>query len=349
MDNQQLKKDNDISKWNELLTKNHDGGNVFQMAELAETKRKNGWMPRYLVIGGVAVTILEKAVFAHGKFWYLPKGPGVTTTAQLEKLLPELRTVAKEYGVFAVKIEPEITETDESRQVLAGLGLVPTAAVQPNSSTVIIDLSPSLEEVLSALNQKGRHAIKRAERDGVTAKPVDLTEENMKLMFDLLSETAAGRFESSIRTYEYYKEFWQRFAADGHGQLFFAYFEGEVVSAAYCLCLGDKGLYKDGASVRKKTAYGASHLLQWEIITWMKERGVTSYDLCGAPHSSAINDESHKFYGVGRFKTSFNKHVTDYVGCYDLVVNPGAYKRWQQFGQRLIVSLTWRLKQQQWF
>ena len=77
-----LQGSDDIANWDDLLTQNPDGGNVFQMAELAETKRKNGWMPRYLVISDVAVTILEKAVFAHGKFWYLPKGPGVTTTVQ---------------------------------------------------------------------------------------------------------------------------------------------------------------------------------------------------------------------------------------------------------------------------
>lgn len=339
----------DIVAWDERLTHNPDGGNVFQMAELAETKRRGGWMPRYLIIGGVAVTVLEKTVFLHGKFWYLPKGPGVIDLNELNRLLPELRETAKKHGVFVVKLEPELLESDATRQALKDTGLISTPAIQPNSSTVIIDLTPDLDSVMVALNQKGRHAIRRAERDGVTAKPVDLTDENMKIMFDLLSETATGRFEASIRDYAYYKEFWQSFAANSHGQLFFAYYAGEVVSAAYCLLLGHKGLYKDGASVRKKTAYGASHLLQWEIMTWMKSRGVTSYDLCGAPHSSAIDDESHKFYGVGRFKTSFNKHITDYVGCYDLVINPRVYTLWQNIGERLALSLSWRLKHQQWF
>lgn len=339
----------EIATWDELLANNPDGGNVFQATEMAETKRRGGWQPRYLMAGDIAVTALEKQVFAHGKYWYLPKGPGVKTVDGLIEVIPALRELAKKEGVFAVKFEPEIIESDDTHAALRDLGLVKTPVVQPNSSTVIIDLSPSLDDIMANFNQKGRHALKRAERDGVTAKPVDLTEENMKIMFDLLNDTAAGRFEASIRSFDYYKEFWQSFAANGRGQLFFAYFDGKVVAAAYCMYLGKKGLYKDGASVRERTAYGASHLLQWEIMKWMKTKGVTSYDLCGAPHSSAINDESHKFYGVGRFKTSFNKHVTDYVGCYDLVINPSAYRRWQQFTQRLVVSLTWRLKKRQWF
>lgn len=344
-----LATDDEIAKWDELLVQNPDGGNVFQSAKLAETKRANGWTPRYLFIDSLAITVLEKPVLLHGKFWYLPKGPGVTDVNALLPLLPELKEFAAKQGVFAVKIEPEIPEQDETKAQLVKAGLVHTRAVQPNTSTVVIDLSPSLDEIMAAFNQKGRHAIHRAERDGVTATPVELTEENMKIMFDLLTETAAGRFESSLRSYEYYKGFWQNFAQDGHGALFFAYLDGKVVAAAYSMYLGKKGLYKDGASVREKTAYGASHRLQWEIIKWMKERGVESYDLCGAPHSSDANNPDSPFYGIVRFKTSFNKHITDYIGAYDLIVTPAKYKLWQKIGQRLAISLSYRLKRQQWF
>lgn len=344
-----LATDDEIAKWDELITENPDGGNVFQSAKLAETKRTGGWTPRYIFIDSLAITVLEKPVLLHGKFWYLPKGPGVTNIAALLPLLPELKAFAATQDVFAIKIEPEILEQDETKAQLASAGLVRTRAVQPNVSTVIIDLSPSLDEIMAAFNQKGRHAIHRAERDGVTAHAVPLTDENMKLMFDLLTETAAGRFESSVRSYEYYKKFWQNFARNDQGSLFFAYLNGDVVAAAYSMYLGKKGLYKDGASVREKPAYGASHRLQWEIIKWMKARGVESYDLCGAPHSQDVNNPESSFYGIGRFKTSFNKHITDYIGAYDLIVTPAKYKLWQKIGQRLAISLSYRLKRQQWF
>lgn len=338
-----------VLQWDEMIVQNPDGGNVFASREVAETKRRNGWLPRYATFDEMPVTILEKHVPLLGKYWYLPKGPGETSISALKVLLPEIQRFATENGVFAVKIEPEIPESEETHPELAALGLVKTSPVQPNVSTVIIDLSSSLEEVMKNFNQKGRHAVRRAERDGVVARAVELTDENMKTMYDLLVDTAAGRFESSVRDLEYYKTFWKAFAESGHGQLFFAYFEDKVVAGAYAMYLGQKGLYKDGASIRERTAYGASHLLQWVIMTWMSERGVTSYDLCGAPHSSRINDESHPFYGVGRFKTSFNKHVTDYVGCYDLPVKPLQYKLWSKIGQRLVISLTWRLTHAQWF
>ena len=339
----------EIESWDSLLTANPDHGNVFQSRALAETKQLGGWKPRYLMCDQLALTVLEKYVPFLGTYWYLPKGPGVTTETEVIALTAALREFAASQGVFAIKLEPEVRETPEAQQALESTGLIRTHAIQPNVSTVIIDLSPSLDEVMASFNQKGRHAIHRAERDGATAAAVELTEENMRTMYNLLRDTAAGRFESSLRSYEYYKEFWTRFSAQGRGSLFFAHVEGKVVAAAFCMYLGTKGLYKDGASIREKIVYGASHLLQWEVIKWMKSRGVESYDLCGAPHSSRINDETGPFYGIGRFKTSFNKQVTDYVGCYDIVVNPRAYHLWQRIGQRIVISLHYRLKHDQWF
>jgi len=347
--NMRFATDEEIPRWDELLANNLDGGNVFQSSEMAEAKRLNGWRPRHFFADTTAITILEKTIPILGAYWYLPKGPGLTDLETLTTFIPELQRFAEDNSVFCIKIEPEIIESDAAKSALRPLGLIHTDPVQPNVSTVILDLSPTLDDIMVGLNQKGRHAIHRAERDGVTAQAVDLTDDNARIMYDLLTVTAKGRFEASVRSFEYYSTFWHTFADEGKGSLFFAYFEGKVVAAAFCMYLGTKGLYKDGASVRERTAYGASHLLQWEAIKWMKNHGVTSYDLCGSPHSSAINDESNKFYGVGRFKTSFNKHVTDYIGCYDLPINPTSYKIWHRIGQRVVLSLSWRLKHTQWF
>ena len=184
-----------------------------------------------------------------------------------------------------------------------------------------------------SLPQKGRHAIRRAERDGVTIERVPSDEKNCKLMYKLLKETAEGQF--AIRSYDYFKAFWQRFEKAGYGQLFFASFEGKVVAGAYAMSYGKKSTYKDGASVRQRTAYGASHLLQWHVISWAKEKGATTHDFCGAPPSDRINDPTHPHYGVGLFKLAFNKTVVDYIGCYDWVIHKFNYTAWTKLGERV--------------
>jgi lipid II:glycine glycyltransferase (peptidoglycan interpeptide bridge formation enzyme) len=262
-------------------------------------------------------------------------------------MLSELKDFAYKNGVFAIKVEPELEKTDNAVKALGELGLRAVPSIQPNSSTVLIDLTPGLDTIMAGLNQKGRHAIRRAERDGVTVKRMDTADENCKIFYDLLSETASGVF--IIRPYEYFKQFWQTFAEAQMGQLFFADVDGQVVAAAYALVFGSKSIYKDGASVRKQTVYGASHLLQWHIMQWAKEQGSKEHNLYGSPPRDQANDESHPYYGVGRFKTSFNKQITDYVGAYDLVVRPRQYGWWVKFGERATKSLWWRAHHESWY
>lgn len=340
-----LATDDEIAKWNDLILNNPDRGNFLQGLEFAEQKKSTGWEPVYITDGTLAITAHEKHVFGLGKLWYLPKGPGVTSAETLAKTLEDITSLAREHDVFAVKIEPELPK--KATFELLKQGLSPVSPVQPNFSTVTVDISADLDTVLSSLNQKGRHAIRRAERDGVSIERVESSEENCEEFYGLLAATAAGSF--SIRSYEYYKTFWQRYAQAGLGQLFFAYVDGEIVAAAYGIVFGTKSTYKDGASVRERSVYGASHLLQWHVIQWAKENGSQIYDLCGTPPSDQINNPDHKHYGIGHFKTSFHKEVTDYVGAFDLPINTFAYTIWTRIGERLILRAHWRKYSESWY
>lgn len=323
--------DEEIANWDSLILKNPDGGNVFSSFEYSEIKKLTHYTPRYMIVGPLAVTILEKSTPPLGKFWYLPKGPGVTSSKHLMDALKAIKPLAKKAGVFAIRIESELDRS--SRNTIARHGLRKAAPVIPNPSTITIDISPSLDTILTSLPQKGRHAIRRAERDGVTVEKVSVTEKNAKKMYALLAETAEGQF--GIRSYNYYKTFWKTFADSGKGQLFFAYFEGKVVAGAYAMVLGTKSTYKDGASIRKRTAYGASHLLQWNVISWAKSKGALVHDFCGSPPSDEIGNSQHPHYGVGLFKLSFSKNVVDYIGCYDFIISRSRYAAWNKLGERV--------------
>lgn len=321
----------EIANWDSLIIANPDGGNVFSSLEYSEVKKLTNYTPRFIISGKLAVTVLEKQTPPLGRLWYLPKGPNVTSSKELFDTLRSLKSLAKKAGVFAIRVESELDRACQG--TLERHGMKKAAAIIPNPSTITLDISTPLEEVLAAMPQKGRHAIRRAERDGVTITSVKTTEANCKIMFRLLSDTAEGQF--GIRSYNYYKEFWQSFEKAGMGQLFFAHFEGKVVAGAYAMTLGKKSTYKDGASVRERTAYGASHLLQWRVIEWAKSRGVTLHDFCGSPPSDEINNPNHPHHGVGMFKTAFNKQVTDYIGCYDYVISVAQYKIWKKIGERI--------------
>lgn len=321
----------EIADWDSLIIANPDGGNVFSSLEYSKVKKLTNYTPRFIISSKLAVTVLEKQTPPLGRLWYLPKGPNVTSSKELFDTLKSLKPLAKKAGVFAIRVESELDRACQG--TLERHGMKKAAAIIPNPSTITLDISAPLEKVLAAMPQKGRHAIRRAERDGVTITSVKTTEANCKIMFKLLSDTAEGQF--GIRSYNYYKEFWQSFEKAGMGQLFFAHFESKVVAGAYAMTLGKKSTYKDGASVRERTAYGASHLLQWRVIEWAKSRGVTLHDFCGSPPSDEIGNSNHPHHGVGMFKTAFNKQVTDYIGCYDYVISVAQYKIWKKIGERI--------------
>lgn len=330
--------DEEVATWDQRVVHNPDKGNFLQGKQFALLKSASGWRPRYLTVNKLSILALEKRVWGLGKLWYLPKGPGVQTIEQLEILLDPLYNLAKAAGVFAIKFEPELLKTEVSEHGLQKLGLTPVRPIQPNFSTVVVDISENLETVLKKMPQKGRYAIKRAERDGVTIEQVEATAKNCKAMYDLLALTASDA-AFGIRGYEYYKTYWQRFARAGQGQLFFAYYEGALVAGAYAVVYGEKSTYKDGASIRERSAYGASHLLQWEVITWAKKHGSKLHDLCGIPPIEQLNNKEHASHGLWLFKRSFNPEPTEYVGAFELPIYSLAHKLWRRVGERIVRSL----------
>ena len=324
----------EITQWDTIVPQNPDGGNVLQGIIFTDLKRASGWQVRHIVCDTAAMVAMEKHIPLLGLIWYIPKGPGVATTEQLHAVLDELIPFAKKQGVFTIKIEPELPLGTD----LSALSIIQTRPIQYNCSTVVVDLRPDLEAVMKGLPQKGRHAIKRAERDGVTVELVDSTPENCEKMYQLFVETSQGA-GFAIRNPDYYRNFYRRYSEAGQGQLFFAYFEGKLVAGAYALIYSDKSTYKDGASIRDKVTYGASHYLQWRVIEWAKSKGSVAHDMCGTPPAADIADPNHSFYGLGRFKTSFNKTVTDYVGALEVPIVGWKSRLWMKFAEKVVRRL----------
>lgn len=321
----------EVSNWDTLVSDHGILSTVFSTSEYATIKKLTDYTPHYIIVGSLPVLVLEKKTWPLGRLWYAPKGPNVGSVEEFDAVISSLNTLAKKNGVFAIRAESELPLTDAVE--LEKRGFIKAAPIIPSQSTITLDLTPSTDDIITTLPQKGRYAIRRAERDGITVEAVPTDEESSKKMYELLSKTAEGQF--GIRSYDYYSTYWQTFSKANIGQLFFAYYNGQVVAGAYALYFNGKSTYKDGASARERSAYGASHLLQWHVIQWAKTRGATIHDFCGSPPSAEIHNEAHAHYKIGLFKTSFNKTVTDYIGCYDSVLAPLCYKIWTKVGERI--------------
>lgn len=342
--------DDEIATWDSLVAKNPDGGTLLQTTGFAVAKAGEGWKVRHLIhTSGLAILVLVRRAPWFGELWYIPTGPGVATVDDLIAVASDIKDLASRSGAFLVKIESELDATPEVRRQLQSAGLVKTHNVQMAASTAILDLTPDIETILAKMPQKGRYAIRRAPRDGVITEKVPLTDASMRTMYRLLHDTgdAAG---FRVRSYEYYRSFWSEYATRGQGSMYFARVDGDVVAAAYAVCIGAKSWYKDGASVRDRPAYGASHALQWEIIQHLKNgASARSYDFGGTPPSDRLKDTEHSLYGIGLFKLSLCKNVVDRIGTWDLRVNAAKCAAWEKWGFGLSRRLYWYMHHTMYF
>lgn len=345
----------EIAQWDSLVTANPNGGNLLQSEAFAAVKKNYGWDPQFIAFEGSQYTsynlVLEKSFPILGKLWYLIKGPDVGEVSEIPPMLEALRAFVKraKLKVFAVKIEPDVVASDEARAVLTGTGLVKVPDLQPNDSTALLDISPEPNQLLRNLHSRGRNAVRRAIREEVQVVPMEPTEETMRTMYDLMVGTIAAKATTTARDFEYYKQFWSEFVKRGQGRFYFVFEDGVASVGAFVINYGSKATYKDGGSLQKRNQYGDSHLVQWVAINDMKELGAVQYDFCGTPPSDRLKDPTHPHHGLGLFKTSFSKTVTDFVGCYDLVLSPLRYKLWSVAGERVFRQLYTRRTGKQFY
>ena len=324
----------EFDRWDELVAANPDGGNALQTLAWGEFKSRWGWQPRRYVaaIGGraVAVQFLSRRVPLLGEIWYCPKGPGITSQADL-LMLAELMQAADLPAVF-VKLEPEVIQSKSQPQKLLEVGLVKGARDLQSKSTIIIDLSGGEEAVLASFNQSARRNIRKAGAGGVSVEQVDATGANLETMFQLMKATEA-RAGYGLRPEGYFKDYWKSQIDAGQGQLLFTKHEDDVLAGIFVTFIGNRAWYKDGGSFEAKRDLQPSYAMQWETMRWLMGRGITSYDMVGVPNPDQIGTGNAR-QGLYDFKSKFNPDITEFIGCWDLPLDRSKYGLWLKIGER---------------
>jgi lipid II:glycine glycyltransferase (peptidoglycan interpeptide bridge formation enzyme) len=334
----------ELGRWDELIVQNPDGGQILQTRAWGEFKRAHRWAPHYLLSESgppVATLELRHSVPGLGFLGYVPKGPGVAGPSELPALLDGLRATAA--SAFAIKVEPEIEQSAAATSALRDMGLEKSRHdVQISRATIIVDLRPDEDALLASFKPKCRYNIRLAQRHEVTVSPVPLDETSIDTMYALMASTR-DRAGFTLRSREYFAQYWRLHAAAGQGQLFFAALDGEVLAGVFATSLGRKAWYKDGGSTKEHAAVMAPHLLQWEVMRWLKARGVEAYDLVAVPPAAELN-AGHPLYGLYRFKSGFSERITEYVGTWDLPVHRRRYAAWNAIAERAAHQWAYRVR-----
>ncbi len=340
-----------------------------QSYEWGELKAGTGWTPYRLLAWRhdrpvAAISLLKRrlplfrrvglrprGVPSYCSIMYAPRGPILGEDCDQEgeqSFWQAVKELARQQGAIFIKIDPDIPEQPADaagryRQRLAAAGFVPGGSrsgfggVQPRY-VFRLDITGPEQELLAAMESKTRYNIHLAERKGVLVR-VATDAADLRVFFEILTETAA-RDHFLIRNFSYFERIWELFVRSAGARIFLADYQGQAIAGTLAFHCGDRAWYLYGASSNRFRNVMPNYLLQWTMIRWAKELGCSMYDFRGVPGS---DDPHSHLAGLYRFKKGFGACFTEFIGEYDLVLDPYWYFLWtrvlpvyQQAARRLL-------------
>jgi len=247
---------------------------------------------------------------------YLPKGEMPD-----KKAVDELKTIGKKENCIFIQIEPNILADEEKRSGIKDLGFKKSAHPLITKYTFILDLTKSEEELLKNMHPKTRYNIRVAEKHGVK-----ITEETSDKAFEnylKLEKETTKRQKFYAHSENYHKMMWKTLKGK-IAHLFIAEYKGKILTAWIVFTLDNKLYYPYGASSSENREVMSSNLMMWEVIKWGKKMGLQRFDMWGS--LGPVPDQKDPWYGFHRFKEGYGPELIEFIGSFDLVINPVIYE-----------------------
>lgn len=253
-------------------------------------------------------------------YWYAPRGPVFSSRLEPDRV----RLVFTSFIEFLLKeklakalfwrFEPAVENGRPE-------GLMPVRFrrndSQNPSSTILLDLTPSQDDLLTAMHQKTRYNIRVAAKHGVTTR-LATHAEDVEIFLNLMDETAK-RDEFVQHDRAYLKETYARLQRDGMARIRIAEQNGKPLAANLEILYGDTVTYLYGSSSSEARNLMAPFALHWDALTQAKRDGFLYYDFWGAnPESKAAFAYKDSWDGITRFKRGWGGKQVDLYGTWDL-------------------------------
>jgi len=261
---------------------------------------------------------------------YFPKG-GLPS----EELLSELRQTGKTNKLSFIQLEPNV---ENGQLSIVNDQLKKSFHPLFTKYTFLLDLTLSEEELLKNMHQKTRYNIRLSQKHGVEVD-IDNSDEAFEEYLKLTRQTTK-RQKFYAHDEKYHKLMWetlrsqkakgkrQNYEVDPNrltAHLLTANYKNKTLVAYILFTFKDTLYYPYGASSDENREVMASPLTMWEAIKFGKNLSLKKFDMWGA--ANVPNPKpSDPYYGFHRFKEGFGANLTEFVGSYDLVINPLNYR-----------------------
>ncbi|MEU1047000.1 peptidoglycan bridge formation glycyltransferase FemA/FemB family protein [Streptomyces sp. NPDC005897] len=301
---------------------------------------------------------------------YLPEGPVIDWSGDIDAWLDPLAAHLKARGAFAIRLGPPVRtdgwSADQVKEGIADPGTrrlteVPAHWTDPVGARVAgrlrdagwLPQSPkdgfgvghpqfkyevpltgrTEDDLLKGMNQLWRRNIRKAAKQGVevTGGPV-VHREEAKAFHDLYVHTAE-RDRFTPRPLRYFETMFAVLGAEDPERirLYLARHRGDLVAATVLVRVGTHAVYAYGASSTGKREVRGSNACQWAMIRDALAAGCDVYDLRGIT-PTLDGDDPH--VGLVQFKVGTGGQAVRYVGEWDLPLRPLVYRTFDLYMRR---------------
>lgn len=320
-----------------------------QSKEWGEFRKKTGI--KVIQSNGIQITI-HKIPYTSWTIGYVPKGPLPT-----KEMISDLKKIGREEKCIFIQLEPNIEvengelkgEKYPSFLISHFSFLKPATHPLFTKYTFILDITKSEQELLAGMHPKTRYNIRIAQKHGV-----EIVEDNSNQAFEeylKLTKETTKRQGFYAHTEKYHRLMWETLKATSKtsrltAHLFLANYRPKNIShlsplishlplAAWILFVYNDTLYYPyGASSSLHRETMASNLMMWEAIKYGKKLGLKKFDMWGALSSNP--DKNDPWYGFHRFKEGYGPKHVEFLGSFDLVINPVLYQLY-----RILDKIRW--------
>jgi vancomycin resistance protein VanK len=324
-----------------------------------------GWYdgPRLVGAGLVLhrpVPRLERLTLA-----YLPEGPVIDWTGEIDAWLDPLAAFLRTHGAFAIRLGPPVrTDTWSAARVKEGIadpgikrltemsgrwadpvgarvtsrlrdaGWLPQSPEHgfgvghPQFRYEIPLAGRTEDDLFRGMNQLWRRNIRKAAKEGVEVTVA----EDLEAFHDLYVHTAE-RDRFTPRPLRYFETMFAALNAEDPERisLYLARHRGDLVAAAILVRVGAHAWYTYGASSTRKREVRGSNACQWAMIRNSLAAGCDVYDLRGIT-PTLDSDDPH--LGLIQFKAGTGGRAVRYVGEWDLPLRPMLYRAFDLYMKR---------------
>ena len=267
-----------------------------------------------------------------GKYLYLPYGPVAEDKAAFKKSLKSLEKLASEHGAIFIRVEP---------QDLTFKNSLPKNAKKSKDlnpkETWVLDITPDKPTLLTNFSQGTRTRYNTYAKKGLSVKttkdPAEI-KHLVDLQNKLFKEKNLNTFSEEYLKTELEQPFTTLYLVEYHHPDNAEKDEnipkdGQIIAASLFFDYKDTRYYMQSASDIEFRKLPATVALLTSAIFDAKEQGIKNFDFWGiAPENAPDN---HPWKGFTKFKQSFGGEPVEYVGTYDIILNPAKYHLYQLF------------------